>query len=146
MLHKSGDPMRDSLTMSYVHTLRVRFGECDPQGIVFNAHYLALIDVAVTEFMRDAFGSYTQMIDDHAADLVVAEATQRFRAPARGDDLLDIALSFPHIGTTSTTMAVAITRNGEAVMDAEVRYVFVDPTTGEKTPIPAEIREKLPGA
>ncbi len=131
--------------MPYVHTLRVRFGECDPQGIVFNAHYLALVDVAVTELMRDAFGSYDAMVTEHAADLVVAGATQRFLAPARADDLLDIALSFPHLGTTSATMAVAITRNGEAVLDAELRYVFIDPATGTKTPIPQQIREKLAG-
>jgi acyl-CoA thioester hydrolase len=129
--------------IAYVHPLRVRFGECDPQGIVFNANYLAFIDVALTELMRDAFGSYAQMITDHAADLVVAEATQRFLSPARGDDLLDITLSFPHLGTTSTTMAVAVTRGGESIMDAEVRYVFVDPQTGAKTPIPERIRAIL---
>ena len=28
----------------FVHELRVRYGECDPQGIVFNANYLAYFD------------------------------------------------------------------------------------------------------
>lgn len=129
--------------MPYVHTLRVRFGECDPQGIVFNAHYLAYIDVALTELQRAAFGSYAAMVAEHGVALVVAEAQQRFRAPARDDDLLDIALSFPSLGTTSATMAVAMTRDGRPVMDAELRYVFVDPATGAKTPIPAAVREKL---
>jgi len=27
--------------MSYRHTVRVRYGECDMQSVVFNAHYLA---------------------------------------------------------------------------------------------------------
>jgi acyl-CoA thioesterase FadM len=27
------------------HELRVRYGECDPQGVVFNAHYLAHLDI-----------------------------------------------------------------------------------------------------
>jgi len=31
--------------MSFVHELRVRYGECDPQGIVFNANYLLYFDV-----------------------------------------------------------------------------------------------------
>ena len=39
------------------HVLRVRFGECDPQGIVFNAHYVAYFDVALTELWREALGS-----------------------------------------------------------------------------------------
>ena len=37
----------------FIHRLRVRWGECDMQGIVFNPHYMALIDVALTEYWRD---------------------------------------------------------------------------------------------
>lgn len=132
--------------MPYVHTLRVRFGECDPQGIVFNANYLAYIDVAFTEWWREACGSYAAMVERHGLDVVVAEAVQRFRAPARDDDLLDIALAFPDVRTTSFTMAVAMTRAGEAVLDAELRYVFVDLSTHEKAPIPLDIRTKLEAA
>jgi len=33
----------------FVHPLRVRYGECDPQQIVFNANYFAYFDVAMTE-------------------------------------------------------------------------------------------------
>ena len=33
----------------FVHELRVRYGECDPQGIVFNPNYLAYFDHTVTE-------------------------------------------------------------------------------------------------
>ena len=32
--------------------LRVRYGECDLQGIIFNANYLAFADVGLTEYMR----------------------------------------------------------------------------------------------
>ena len=71
--------------MPYVHTLRVRFGECDPQGIVFNANYLAYVDVAFTEWWRDACGSYAEMVKHYGLDVVVAEAVQRFRAPARDE-------------------------------------------------------------
>ena len=39
------------------HRLRVRYGECDAQGVVFNAPYLAWFDVAMTELWRAAFGS-----------------------------------------------------------------------------------------
>lgn len=132
--------------MPYVHTLRVRFGECDPQGIVFNANYLAYVDVAFTEWWRDACGSYAEMVKHYGLDVVVAEAVQRFRAPARDDDLLDIALSFPDIRTTSFTMAVAMTRAAEPVLDAELRYVFIDLSTHEKAPIPLDIRTKLEAA
>ena len=38
--------------MPYRHRLRIRYGECDMQGIVFNAHYLAYCD--------DAFGAWAE--------------------------------------------------------------------------------------
>jgi DNA polymerase (family 10) len=34
---------------AFRHPLRVRFHECDPQGIVFNANFLAYADIAITE-------------------------------------------------------------------------------------------------
>jgi acyl-CoA thioesterase FadM len=36
-----GEPFR--------HRLRVRYHECDPQGVVFNANYLAYFDIALIE-------------------------------------------------------------------------------------------------
>ena len=37
------------------HTVRVRYGECDLQGIVFNAHYLSYFDISITELWREAW-------------------------------------------------------------------------------------------
>src|SRR4030095_16455395 len=48
----------------FVHRLRVRFHECDPQGVVFNAHYFSYFDVALTEMWREAFGSYANVVAD----------------------------------------------------------------------------------
>jgi len=33
------------------HRLRVRYNECDPQGVVFNANYLTF-DITITELWR----------------------------------------------------------------------------------------------
>jgi YbgC/YbaW family acyl-CoA thioester hydrolase len=46
----------------FVHELRVRYGECDPQGIVFNANYLLYFDVAFTELWRAAVGPWQEMV------------------------------------------------------------------------------------
>ena len=129
--------------MPFTHQLRVRFGECDPQNLVFNAHYLAYADVALTELQRAAFGSYSEMITAHGVDLVVAEAQIRFRAPARFDDLLDVGLAVGTLGTTSMTLALDITREGTTLVDGDLRYVFVDAQTWDKTPIPDGVRAAL---
>ena len=129
--------------MPFTHRLRVRYNECDPQNIVFNAHHLAYADVALTELQREAFGSYAQMVEVHGVDLVVAEARVRYRGPARFDDLLDVTLTVADLGTTSMTIGLEITREGQLLVDGELRYVFVDAATWEKTPIPGGLREVL---
>src|SRR5262249_50052059 len=82
------------------HILRVRYGECDLQGVVFNAHYLNFFDTSITELWRSACGSYQAMLD-RGVDVVLAEATLRFRKPARFDEELTLAVAVTHIGTTS---------------------------------------------
>src|SRR5436853_2484833 len=74
------------------HRLRVRYGECDPQGVVFNANYLAYFDVVFTEFWREAVGDYTATTIDVGADMVVAESRIGFLGPAAFDENLDFEL------------------------------------------------------
>ncbi len=128
--------------MTFVHELRVRYGECDPQGIVFNANYLLYFDVAFTEYWRDRVGPWDEMAD-LGVDAVVAEANLRFRAPARFDDVLGLEVTTEELGTTSTTTRVDIRRDGELLVECRLRHVFVDRRTWAKTEMPGAIREKL---
>ena len=128
--------------MPFVHRLRVRFHECDPQGVVFNAHYFAYFDVALTEMWREAFGSYGEVVDS-GTDVVVAEASATFRAPARFDDELDVTLGIDRLGTTSMTMATLIGRDGELLVEGRMVHVFVDTATMAKRPIPDWLRTGL---
>ena len=128
--------------MSFVHELRVRYGECDPQGIVFNANYLLYFDVAFTEYWRDRIGPWDDMAK-LGVDAVVAEANLRFRAPARFDDVLALEVTTEELGTTSTTTRVDIRRDGELLVECRLRHVFVDRESWSKTDMPQEIREKL---
>ena len=62
----------------FVHTFRVRYHECDAQGIVFNANWFTYFDVTLTEWFRAAFGSYGALVEA-GSDVVLAETTARFR-------------------------------------------------------------------
>jgi acyl-CoA thioester hydrolase len=126
----------------YVHRLRVRYGECDPQGWVFNANYLAFFDVAYTELWRDAFGSYEIMLE-RGIDLVVAEANLKYRSPARFDDELDIGLTFTRLGTTAITTAFDMKVAERTAVEGEIRHVVIDPGKGGKVDMPAWLREGL---
>jgi acyl-CoA thioester hydrolase len=120
---------------------RVRYHECDPQGVVFNGIYLAYFDVAITELWRKA-GGYEAMIAD-GTDMVVAEAGIRYRAPLRFDDEFDAAVTVARLGETSMTTELRLERDGETVTEGELRHVFVTAGEGEKVPIPDAVREGL---
>ncbi|MEX0993303.1 MAG: thioesterase family protein [Solirubrobacterales bacterium] len=124
------------------HSLRVRYNECDPQNVVFNANYLTYFDIAITELWREALGSYQQMLDS-GVDVMVAEAGARFLAPARFDELLDVEATIERMGRTSMTTALRVTRDGEPVTEGELRHVFIDLETQAKREIPADIRRAL---
>lgn len=124
---------------------RVRFHECDPQGIVFNANYFTYFDMTMTELLRAAFpgDGYAEMIERHGVDIVVAEATARFAGSARFDDEVELRARITRLGTTGMTTALTVLRGDDALVAGELRHVFVDATTWEKTPIPDAVRTAL---
>ncbi|HEY1853104.1 MAG TPA: thioesterase family protein [Solirubrobacterales bacterium] len=124
------------------HRLRVRYGECDAQRIVFNANYLAYVDVVLTELWRTAFGSYDATVE-RGVDIVVHEANLLFHSSARFDDLLAIEGGFEPLGRTSAVLRLSFVRGEELLVEARLRYVFVDAESWEKMPIPDWVREGL---
>jgi len=130
------------VTQPLVHRLRVRYGECDVQGVVFNAHYLNYFDTSMTELWRAAYGSYQVMLD-RGVDMVLAEARLRFLRPARFDDELELAIVVTHLGRTSFISRHTASREGELIAECELRHVLVERGTGTKTPLPDWLRAGL---
>ena len=127
---------------AFTHQLRVRYAECDLQGVVFNAHYLAYFDASLTELWRAAFGGYQAMMA-RGFDVVVAEAQLRFRASARFDDQLTLAIAVTRLGTTSITSAHQITHDEDLVVEGTLVHVLVERESLSKTPIPEWMRDQL---
>jgi acyl-CoA thioester hydrolase len=125
-----------------VHELRVRYGECDPQGIVFNANYLSYFDINITELWRAAFGSYAAMTD-RGLDIVVVDARVRWSASARFDDLLTLEVAVSRLGNTSIATAHRIRRREELIAEGELHHVVVELESMSSTPIPEWLRTAL---
>ena len=128
--------------MSFVCELRVRYGECDPQGHVFNPNFLAYYDTALTEMWREAGWPWNR-VNDLGVDAVVAHAELDFRAPARFDDVLALHLQVDHLGTTSIATSMRVRRGDELLVEAQMRHVMVDAETWRPAEIPAPVREAL---
>jgi acyl-CoA thioester hydrolase len=128
----------------FTHTLRVRYGECDPQGVVFNANWLAYFDVVITELWRELVGDYSGMVEE-GADMMVAEAGIRFRGSARFDELVEFRLTVAAMSTTALNTRIEAWVGEDLAVEGTMRHVFVEPGTNTKRPIPESIREALSG-
>jgi acyl-CoA thioester hydrolase len=127
------------------HRLRVRWSECDLQGVVFYPQYLAYLDHTVTELWREVIGPYTEMVPEHGVDMVVAEAGIRYRGSARFDEELEISASLTRLGSTSITTSFTIERVADrsVLTEGELRHVFVDPDGFHKREMPERVRAGL---
>lgn len=127
----------------YRHLLRVRYGECDSQQVVFNARYGEYVDVAFTEYVR-ALGYGTDRPDPLPEIQLVKQTTEWF-APSRNDEVLELSVATIALGNSSFTVRTEFRRQGEVALRArsETIYVHVDPTLWKKAALPARLRQEL---
>ncbi|MGE0801808.1 MAG: acyl-CoA thioesterase [Lautropia sp.] len=137
------DPSSPIDAFSLIHPLRVRWAEADMQGVVFNAHYLAYCDLAITEYWRALSGGDAEWLQRTFDRLYVVRSTLEYHAPARFDDQLTIACRCIRIGRTSMTFAFLIRRGGDRLVSGENVYVHAD--RGKSEPVPADLRARVVG-
>ena len=118
----------------FLHSLRVRWAECDAQGIVFNANYFAYYDHAIWEWTK-ALG-YKGWND--APQFVTAHAECDFKDAAHFDEDIEIGIRAARFGTKSMEVAAAIFRNDALLNVGKLNYVYVSPGTTQSAPLPEE--------
>jgi acyl-CoA thioester hydrolase len=130
--------------------LRVRYGECDAQKVVFNSRYAEYVDIATSEFLR-ALG-FGQAFIEGSLDFQLVKQTIEWKAAARYDQVLELAIDATRLGNTSFTLSTEFRVAGEerVIVTVETVYVLVDAHTLRKMPLPADLRAALergaPGA
>jgi acyl-CoA thioester hydrolase len=125
--------------MSYTHRIRVRYGECDMQSVVFNANYLAYIDDAIDTWFRKALGNFEEL----GFDFMVKKITVEWQTPARFADELDLAARVSRWGNTSFDVEVIATVGERPVFTATAVYVSTTPGSPDPAPVPAAVRDAL---
>ena len=124
--------------------IRVRYGECDAQNVMFNARYMDLLDVAFTEYERIVWGGHQRLLES-GLDAQVVSMRLDWTAPARFDDIVALDVRTTRIGNSSFTVSVEFSRHadGLALAVATTTYVMIDAAAGGKQSIPQREREAL---
>lgn len=132
------------LKFRFIHRMRVRWSEVDPQGVVFNARYLDYGDIGVTEYWR-AVGFRFDVGDD--MQFHVAHASVDYKKPIYPDELIDLHVCTEKIGNSSMTVLIEIHGAGKDDLRAAIRevQVHVDLEGHKPKPVPDSVRNRFLG-
>lgn len=125
--------------------LRVRFGEVDRQGIVYNGNYVAYTDLAFEEFLRSRGYSYKELAEKYDSEVCHKKSTYEFVSSAYEGDMLEVGIRKIKIGRKSFTIEFEIYRQGEddLILWCESVYVGYDIEKRASRPITDLMRKIL---
>lgn len=118
------------------HTVRVRYGEVDQQGVVFNAHYLAYIDDALERWLAP-------IVEDRREerwDMMLKKVTLEWQGSLGNGDHLGIDFAVTRWGRTSWDVTYRGSCEGRPIFLATVVYISVRVPENEAMETPESIR------
>ena len=135
--------MTQKSDFTFFHRLRVRWAEVDLQRVVFNGNYLLYFDVAFTENWRATGLRDPLAQQQEGVELFMRKAGIEYHASAGFDDELDIGVRCAKLGRSSMTIAIAIFRGAEHLIDGELVYVYANAHEKKSVAIPDAWRERI---
>lgn len=121
------------------HLLRVRYPECDAQGIAFNARYGDWTDLSTTELLRAIDPAW--LVAPGFEYRLRAQSTE-WIAPARFDDVLEAAPAVVETGRTSFQVETTYRRLADGLLLARARTTYVRVHGERGTPQPLTETER----
>lgn len=84
--------------MGHRHVVRIRYVDCDMQGVVYNAHYLTFIDDGFDQWLRDLDTDFEAAL---GWEVMLKKAEITWVAPVRFNEHLAIEAEVSRWGNTS---------------------------------------------
>ena len=110
----------------FIHSIKVRFGQVDPAGIVFHPRYIEMVNDTIEDWFAHLGFPFSAMhLEKHfGVPLVHIEAD--FFRPSRLGETLDFRLRVIKVGRSSLVLAVRGECRGEKRLAAKVILARVD--------------------
>ncbi|HET7457686.1 MAG TPA: thioesterase family protein [Gemmatimonadaceae bacterium] len=122
---------------------RVRYAETDRMGVVYHANYLVWCEVGRTDYIRGVGVSYAEL-EAQGLMLAVADASIRYHAPARYDDMIRVETTLSELRSRTITFEYLITNaaTGSRLVSARTTLVSLD-ADGRTVSLPPDFRRML---
>lgn len=130
---------------AFHHRHRVRWGECDPAGIVYAPNIFGYALQAVEAWFEDVIGeSWTGVIAQRGLATPWVHADIDFVRPMRPGDRITVGLDLANLGDTSLGFtAVGIDRQGAPLFRARLVSCFMNQSSGRAVRIPEDLRIRM---
>ena len=129
---------------SFRATRTVRFGHCDPAGIIFYPRYFDLIHEVKEDWFLEALGwPYSKSIIELRKGFPIVRLASEFHAPSHLGEELTVVLTVPQLGRSSMGIDYAVSCDGEARVDVRTVVVQIDLIDGRPQRIENVLRERI---
>jgi 4-hydroxybenzoyl-CoA thioesterase len=129
--------------MTFSTRITVRFGDCDPAGLVYYPALFHYCHVAMEEFFAARCGkSYARWMEEERVGFPTVEARAEFSAPFVYGDEVEVEVFVSRVGNSSATFEYRLRRAGEGDLRARATLVQVSMQLDARraVPIPEELR------
>ncbi|MGD0956736.1 MAG: thioesterase family protein [Candidatus Acidiferrales bacterium] len=123
-------------------TIRVRYAETDQMGVVYYGNYFTWFEIGRVELCRQLGVEYKQMEIEDDSFIVVAEASCRYKRPARFDDVLIVRTRVTQSQRRMIRFAYEIFHetSGELLATGETLHMICD-RLGKPKSLPEKYRQ-----
>ena len=126
-----------------VSEFRVRYAETDQMGVVYHSNYLVWCEIGRTDYIREHYASYA-VVEASGVTLAVAEASIRYHAPARYDELVRVTTTLAELRSRAMTFEYLVANASTGARLATARTVLVSlGPDGRVAPLPGEFVARL---
>lgn len=123
---------------------KVRFGQCDPAGIVYFAAWFDMANGAIEDLFDQRLGiAYAELLLRRRTGFGYVDAQATFRAPAMMGDILEFIPLVERLGNSSCAFRLLALKQGAPAATLRMVSVTTDLATHRPIPIPADVRAAL---
>lgn len=128
--------------IQFSHLLRVRYGDTDQMGVVYNVKFLEYFEVGRTEMLR-SLGLPYKKLEETGLLLVVTESYIKHKSPAYYDDNLTIVTTLNEKPKFILNLNYEIFREGEekSIIEGKTSHVFINSNTKKPVRLPSVFLE-----
>jgi 4-hydroxybenzoyl-CoA thioesterase len=130
--------------MPFKTRIEVRFGDCDPAGLVYYPVLFHYCHAAMEEFFAARCGvAYARLVAEERVGFPTVNARAEFFAPLVYGDEAEVEVWVSNVGRSSATFEYRLRRASDGLLCASATLVQVAMSldTRRAVPIPAHLRE-----